>query len=293
MAVPDVPGEHRRVASRAARPGLALGGADRVLGLALVQLQRALAVGILDHAGVLVLGLRLVDHPAAVLGVGLERADRQRDQHRDRGGRERPAAQRAQAGHRGQRYREREYEKGAARADERYQEQRREERADERARRRQRVEPPSDRAGLLHRRHRQPDRPGRHRAEQQHRDRHQHEHADERPEEGARRDLVERVDRDVEHRVGDERDDRQEPRRRQREQAQAAHGGVAVGQPAAEPVADRERHEDDPDRVRPDDRRSAEIRGEQAYSGNLGAERARPHHEDEEGQRRHCAAERS
>src|SRR6185295_683760 len=62
--------------------------------------------------------------------------------------------------------------------------------------------------------------------------------------------------------------------------------GVAVREPPAEPVAHRQRHQDDADRVRPDDRRGAEVGGEQPHGGDLGAQRPRPHHEDEERKRR-------
>ena len=58
--------------------------------------------------------------------------------------------------------------------------------------------------------------------------------------------------------------------------------GLLVGEPAAEPVADRERDQDDADRVRPDDRRGAEVRRHQPRDGDLGAERAGADDEDEE-----------
>ena len=67
----------------------------------------------------------------------------------------------------------------------------------------------------------------------------------------------------------------------------AAHVRIAVGPAAPEPVADGERHEHDADRVRPDDRRGAEVGSEQPHGRDLRAERARPDHEDEQGQRRH------
>ena len=79
--------------------------------------------------------------------------------------------------------------------------------------------------------------------------------------------------------------------------------GRRAGRPApAEPVADRERDEHDRDRVRPHDRRGAEVRRQQPRRGDLGAqaggaddERDRPDHErvrgapghsDQQGRRR-------
>jgi hypothetical protein len=60
--------------------------------LALVQLENPRSVVALDYTRVLVLGLGLVDHAAAPLRVGLKRSHRQRYEHRDCHGRERPAA---------------------------------------------------------------------------------------------------------------------------------------------------------------------------------------------------------
>ena len=70
----------------------------------------------------------------------------------------------------------------------------------------------------------------------------------------------------------DERHDREQHRRAEHDHAQAAHVRAAVGEPAADRVADRQRDEHGGDRVRPDDRRGAEIRGEQSGGGDLGAE---------------------
>ena len=67
--------------------------------------------------------------------------------------------------------------------------------------------------------------------------------------------------------------------------------GVAVGEAAAEPVADRQGDQHDADRVRPDDGRGAEVRGEQADRGDLGAERSRPDDEDEQ-RKRHASESR-
>jgi hypothetical protein len=57
--------------------------------------------------------------------------------------------------------------------------------------------------------------------------------------------------------------------------------GVAVGEAPAEPVADREGDEDDADRVRPDDRRGAEVRRQQARRGDLDSEAGGADDEDE------------
>ena len=58
-----------------------------------------------------------------------------------------------------------------------------------------------------------------------------------------------------------------------------------VGQTSPEPVPDRQRGEDDPDQVRPDDGRRAEVRGEEPGCGDLGGERADACAEDERAER--------
>ena len=261
-----------------------------MLGLALVQLEHPAAVVALDHAGVLVLGVGLVDHPA-VLGAGLQRAHGQGDQQRDGGGGERVAAHRPQPPHRHDRDRQREDQEGAPRAHERDEQQGRQQRPHQRARRGQRVQPAGHASRLLDRGHRQPNGPGGHGPQQQDRHRHQHQHRSERAEEGPGGDLVEGVDGHVQQRVGGEGHERQQRRGHQREQAQAAHVRVAVGQPPAQPVADRQRDQHDADRVGPHDGGGAEVGGEQPHGGDLGAEGARPHHEDQQRQGRHSAAD--
>ena len=233
-----------------------------------------------------------MDHASAVLGVGLERAHRQRDQRRDRGGRQRLAAHRPQPEHGDHRDREGEDQEGAPRAHQRDQHERRE--------RACRPGSPRSRARRAARRPCPPPRPST-------------------PPAAAPRATPRRAaapappparappssePRNAPAEISssastarsssgsaDERHQRQQPGGAQREQAEAAHVRVAVRQAAAEPVADRERHQHDADRVRPDDRGGAEVRGEQPHGGDLRAERARPHHEDEQGQRWHCAAE--
>ena len=116
----------------------------------------------------------------------------------------------------------------------------------------------------------QADRPRRHRAEHQHGNRDEREHAEQRAGEAADRDVVERVDRQRQQRLGDDRHDGEQHRRGEHEHAEAVHVGVPVGEPPAEPVADRERDEHDRDRVRPDDRRVAEERRDQPRGRDLG-----------------------
>ena len=140
---------------------------------------------------------------------------------------------------------------------------------------------------------READRPGRAGAEQDHRDRDQEEHADQGADEGAGRDLLERVGGDLEERAGGERDQRQQGRRREDRQAEPAQVRVAVAQPPAEPVADRERDQDHPDRVRPDDRRGAEEGRHQPGGRDLGAEAGGADDEDEDEEEALVAAQRS
>ena len=85
--------------------------------------------------------------------------------------------------------------------------------------------------------------------------------------------LVERLDAEREERVGDDRHEREQRRRHQHQHAQRALIGAAIGHPAAEPVADRQRHQHDRDRVRPHDRRGAEERRHQPRRGDLRAQR--------------------
>ena len=154
--------------------------------------------------------------------------------------------------------------------------------AEQRAGGRDRVQPPGDAARVLHVGDRQPERVGRAGAEQDHRHGNEEEDADQRADEGPRGDGVERVDRDVEERTGDERHHRQQHGRAHDQQAEAAEVRVTVADPAPEPVADRQRHQHDPDRVRPDDRGGAEERRHQPRGGDLGAEAGRPDDEDED-----------
>ncbi len=90
----------------------------------------------------------------------------------------------------------------------------------------------------------------------------------------------------AEERPRDERHDRQQDRAEQHQPAQAAQRRVAVGHPAAEPVADRQRHQHDGDRVRPHDRRRAEERRHQPRRRDLRAERRGAPNEHEQLERR-------
>ena len=147
---------------------------------------------------------------------------------------------------------------------------------------RDRVQPPGHRSRLLDAPHREPQRVGRHRPEQQNRRRDEHEDADERADEGPRGDRVQRVDRRAQERPGRERNRREQGRRAEHEAAEPLEGRVAIGQAAAEPVAGGQRDEHGRDRVRPHDRRGAEVRREQARRRDLGAQAGRADDEDHE-----------
>ena len=118
--------------------------------------------------------------------------------------------------------------------------------------------------------------------QQHHRDRDQEQHAHQRADEGACRDLVQGVGGDLEEWARREGDDRQQRRGGRDHQAELAQAGVAVAEPSPEPVADRERDQHDPDRVRPDDGGGAEEGRHQAGRGDLRAEARRPDHEHQD-----------
>ena len=181
-------------------------GVDR---LPLVQLQQAVAVVLLDHPDVLVLGVGLEDHLALVA-----RLDRPHGDREDRGGRDRRAGV-APAEPRGgdQREHQAERDEGPLGARERDQDQRGEHRPQQRPGRRDRVEPARDPAGVLDVRDGEADRPRRDRAQDRDRDRDQEEDREQRADERARLDLVERVDRELEERPGRRTGSAQEQRR--------------------------------------------------------------------------------
>jgi hypothetical protein len=64
------------------------------------------------------------------------------------------------------------------------------------------------------------------------------QHREQRADEGAGGDLVERVDRHAQQRVGRERDGREKHGGAERDEAERAHVRVAVGQAPAQPVPD-------------------------------------------------------
>ena len=83
--------------------------------------------------------------------------------------------------------------------------------------------------------------------------------------------------------------DRQQHAPAQHQRRQRAPLRPPVGEPPAEPVADRQRQQHDRDRVRPDHRRGTEERRHQALGGDLRAQRAHADREDECLQRQRAA----
>ena len=175
-------------------------------------------------------------------------------------------------------------EQGALRTDQRDRHQRGQESAQQAADGRDRIEPPGDGPRGLDPLQPEPDREGRHHPEQDDRRSEQDQHAEERADRRTGGHLVEPFDREVEEGPGDERDHGDEHRRRDHQPAEDARVRPAVGEPPAQPVAERERGQDEADHVRPDDRRVAEVRSQQPRSGDFGRERSDPGHEDERGQ---------
>ena len=150
----------------------------------------------------------------------------------------------------------------------------------------QRVQPARDGAGGRDRRDREPDRERRDHPEQDDRRGAQEEDGEEAPDDGARGRRVEPVDREVEERLRGERDRRRRTRAAASTIKPRSRGsGRRSATPPAEPVAERERAEDDPDEVRPDDRGRAEVRREQPRRGDLGRERADTGAEDQRSER--------
>ena len=212
----------------------AVGAVERVDRLALVELERAVAVGVVDDARVLVGRVGLVDH-RAVLGR-LDGADRDREQRGDAERDEPPAAREPDRGD--DRQREREGQERALGAGQRDQQQRGEERAEQRADGRDRVHAAGGLARVLDALELQPDRPRGDGAEHQHRDRDEREHAEQRAEAGAEREVVERADADREERLRDDRDEREQRGGDQHEQAQRALGRGG-GRPSARRTSSR------------------------------------------------------
>ena len=127
----------------------------------------------------------------------------------------------------------------------------------------------------------QPDRERAHDAEQRHRDGEERERREERADGRAERRRVQLLHRRVENRPRDERDqcDRRGGDEHDPPEQRALRPPVC--ELAAEPVADRQVHEDQPDHVRPDDRRAAEERREQPRGADLHGKRRGARDEDD------------
>ena len=160
-----------------------------------------------------------------------------------------------------------------ARADERDQRERGRERAHQPAGGGQRVDAAGHVAGVGEAGHAQPDRPRRDGAEHEHRRRDEDEQREQRAACSPCRPSTG---------IADQRDERHERRAGQRGAREVAHVRVAVGEPAAEPVAAGERHQHDADRVRPHHGRGAERGRDEPLGGDLRAERGDAGGEDDE-----------
>ena len=251
----------------------------RVNGDPLVEVEEPPSVVLLDDLDVLLVRRLLVQQPVPVLDrTGRDDHERREPGRDDEIARPEEEARRACEDRRHD-------EERPLRPDRGDEDERRQERAEQRSRGRERVETPGDLAGRRDARHGEPDRERRDHAEQDDGRRAEQEHREEAPDDGPCRRLVEPVDRDVEERTGDERDRSHEHRRGEHDVAEERRLGPPVGDPPAEPVADRQRREDDADEVRPHDRRGAEIGGEQPRGGDLGRERSDPGPEDERAER--------
>ena len=276
--------EHEHVVPVAAGEPLAL-AVDRVHCLALVELEPALAVGVLDDAGVLVLGLTFPDDLADA-GGRLRRTDRENEEYCDHGadrGACRPAA--SQPGETDECQRQGEEQERALGADHGDQQQRGQERPGQRTDGADGVEPPGDPAGVLDGVDLQAHGVRRDHAEQQHRNGDQHAHAQQRPDEQPARELVEGRHGQAEERSTDERDQGQQRRGPDHAAGEPRHGRVAVGQPAADGVADGQCHEHGGDGVRPHDRARTEPRSKQPGRSDLCSQAGHPdaEHHDLEG----------
>ena len=224
---------------------------------ALVEPEEAVSVGALDDLDELVERVLLVQQP----GLGLHRPGRESDERGQRRSHdEHTPPEEERGGEREQRSRA---EQRPLRSHERDRDQRRDERADERAGGGERIEAPRDGAGGCDVGDRQADRERRDHPERDDGRGEEEEHGEERADHCARRSVVEIADRRVEKRPGEERRQRNPDRRRENDQAEQAWLRPPVGEPPSEPVAEGEPGEHDPDQVRPDDRRRAEVGREQ------------------------------
>ncbi len=216
-----------------------------------------MAVGALDDLDELVERVLLVQQPS----LRFHRAGWKCDEGSECGGDdEHTAPEEERRGEREQRCRT---EEGSLRPHERDRDQRRNERAEERAGGRERVEATRHRSRGRDVGDREADREGRDHPERDDGRREQEEDGEERADHGTRGSVVEIADRGIEKRPGDERCDRHPDRGREHDQAEQARFGPPVGEATSEPVAEGERGEHDPDQVRPDDRRRAEVGREQ------------------------------
>ena len=252
---------------------------DRVHGDAFVEMEQAPAVGALDDADVLVERRLLVDETI----LGLDRSRRHDEQRREQARHDEEARAEEEARRRGEQRRD--DEKRALRPYRGNQHERGQEDAEERTGGRQRVETARDRACRRDRRDGEADRERRDHAEQDDSRRAEEEHGEEAPDDRARRRGVEAVDREVEERLGCEGNHGDAERRGEHDEAEEPRLRPPVREASAEPVAESERPEDDPDQVRPHDRRRAEVRREEPRRGDLRRERADPGTEDERAER--------
>ena len=165
-----------------------------------------------------------------------------------------------------------------------------EKRAEQAADGRERVEPARHRARVAHVVDPSRIAKGATMPEQGHGRREEREHGEERAERGSRGDLIEPVDGHVQERAGSERHGRDQHRSGEDDAAEHTGLRAPVGQPAAEPVPDRERREHEPDHVRPHDRRAAVVGRDEARGPDLGRKRSGPGAEDERVQREQAPA---
>ena len=221
-AVPVAAGQHRA------------GPPQRVDRLALVELEPARAVGLLDHPRVLVGRLGLVEHAPAVGRLG--RPGRERERGDQRGGNEQTARAEARAPRRTPAPRPARGTCAGCRSPRSPTSETKKTPTSEPTVETAYSRPATD-AGLLDRRELQPHRPRRDRAEQQQRHGDQHERPEQRGGERADRELVERAHAQRQERVRDERHDRQQRAAEQHEPGQRVLLRAPVGEPAAEPVA--------------------------------------------------------
>ena len=251
-------------------------------GLALVELEPAL-VADLNDAQVLV-GRLLLEDDLLAAGARLRHPRREHQQGAEGGGDEERAPRQPRHG-RGQGEDRGEPDEGPLRPDRGDQHERGEEDTDEASDGGHRVQPAGHLAGALDGGDGEADRPGRDRAEQQHRQGDEHQHGDEGADEGTGVDVVERAHGGVQEWSGDEGHHGQERGGREHREPQAALVRMPIGGAAAEPVADRQGDEHDADGVRPDDRRGPEVGGQQAGGGDLRAQAGGASDEDEGEQR--------